>query len=74
VVNCSSLPEDATFTRDAWNNHPHYDVPNFHRVVVHGSTTPLEWVRLTITPGSQHATTANSFGPFSWERIQPPLM
>ena len=73
VVNCSSLPEDTTFTRDAWNNHPHYNVPNFHRVVVHGSTAPLEWLRLTITPGSQHATTANSFGPFSWERIQPPL-
>ena len=73
VVNCGSLPEDATFTRDAWNNHPHYSVPNFHRVVVHGSTTPLEWLRLTITPGSQHPTTAGSFGPFSWERIQPPL-
>ena len=73
VVACNSIPESATFTQDAWNNHPGYNVPNFHRVVVHGSTTPLEWLRLTITPGAQHPTTASSFGPFSWERIQPPL-
>ena len=24
---------------DAWNSHPVYDVPNFHRIVVHGSTS-----------------------------------
>jgi hypothetical protein len=30
--------------------HPGYDVPNFHRIVVHGSTAPLEWLRLTIDP------------------------
>jgi hypothetical protein len=28
--------------------HPGYDVPNFHRLIVHGSTLPLEWLRLTI--------------------------
>jgi hypothetical protein len=27
---------------DDWNSHPSYSVPNFHRVVVHGSTFPLE--------------------------------
>src|SRR4051795_6309663 len=37
--------------------HPGYDVPNFHRVVVHGSTTPLEWLRLTV---DRHA---NGSGP-----------
>jgi hypothetical protein len=74
VVDCNSLAENASFTRDAWNNHPHYNVSNFHRIVVHGSTIPLEWLRLMITPGSQHPTTATSFGPFSWERILPPLM
>jgi len=29
-------------TKDAWNQHPFYDVPNFHRIVLHGSTFPLE--------------------------------
>ena len=72
-VPCNSLAEGADFTRDAWNNHPSYDVSNFHRVVVHGSTDPLEWLRLTIRPGTNAATTATSFGPFSWERVHPPL-
>jgi calcineurin-like phosphoesterase family protein len=74
VVDCKSIAESATFTQDAWNNHPSYNVSNFHRVVVHGSTTPLEWVRLTITPGATTPTTATTFGPFSWQRIRPPLM
>src|SRR5207302_2554563 len=54
---------------DAWNSHPSYDVPNFHRIVVHGSTIPLEWLKFIITPGAHHDTTPTSFGPFSWERI-----
>jgi hypothetical protein len=52
--------------------HPGYDVPNFHRVVVHGSTTPLEWLKLTVDPDANHPPTDTTFGPFSWEReIQP---
>ena len=47
-----------------------FDVPNFHRLVVHGSTGPLEWLRLTITPGT-YATGAASFGPFAWQRSNP---
>jgi hypothetical protein len=54
---------------DDWNQHPYYDVPNFHRVVVHGSTFPLEWLRLTISPAVTNPGTATSFGPFSWERM-----
>jgi hypothetical protein len=54
---------------DAWQSHPSYDVPNFHRIVVHGSTTPLEYLRLTVTPGQHGPATASSFGPFSWERV-----
>jgi hypothetical protein len=46
-----------------------YDVPNFHRIVVHGSTTPLEWLRLTVDESVSNPTTATSFGPFSWERM-----
>jgi hypothetical protein len=51
--------------------HPSYDVANFHRVVVHGSTFPLEWLRLTVDPRADNATTNTSFGPFSWERVLP---
>src|SRR5215471_5361051 len=36
---------------DAWMSHPYYDVTNFHRIVVHGSTFPLEWLKLTAAPG-----------------------
>jgi hypothetical protein len=54
---------------DAWNSHPQYNVPNFHRVVVHGSTFPLEWLKLTAAPGAHNPTTATSFGPFSWTRM-----
>ncbi|MEK2494379.1 hypothetical protein WN990_33020 [Kitasatospora purpeofusca] len=57
---------------DAWNSHPGYSVPNFHRIVVHGSTVPLEWLKLTVTPGAHHPTTDTSFGPFSWSRITQP--
>jgi len=55
---------------DDWTSHPSYDVPNFYRVVVHGSTVPLEYLRLTITPGGHAAPTSTSFGPFNWERVQ----
>jgi hypothetical protein len=55
---------------DAWNQHPGYDVPNFHRIVVHGSTFPLEWLKLSIDPRAawENASTPTSWGPFSWQR------
>jgi hypothetical protein len=53
---------------DDWNSHPSYDVPNFHRVVVHGSTVPLEYLRLKVSSKDQ-PTTTTSFGPFSWQRV-----
>jgi hypothetical protein len=45
-------------------------VPNFHRIVVHGSTFPLEWLKLAIDPRSawENASTPTSWGPFSWQR------
>jgi hypothetical protein len=55
-----------------WDRHPSYNVPNFHRVVVHGSTTPLEWLKLTIDPSAHHKNGANAFGPFSWTREPQP--
>ena len=61
---------------DVYANQPGgYDVPNFHRLVVHGSTLPLEWLKLTIDPGydSMAAAGPMRFGPFSWQRMQPAL-
>jgi hypothetical protein len=51
--------------------HPGYDVPNFHRIVVHGSTFPLEWLKLTIDPRQcgDAQQGPDSFGPFSWTRV-----
>jgi hypothetical protein len=75
--------ESGTCADDAWNQHPYYDVPNFHRIVVHGSTFPLEWLKLSVSSSAAwryaayaidpratwaSATTATSFGPFSWQR------
>ena len=53
---------------DDWESHPSYDVSNFHRVVVHGSTVPLEYLRLTAGKKTQR-TSATSFGTFTWERV-----
>jgi hypothetical protein len=47
-----------------------YDLPNFHRVVVHGSTFPLEWLKLTVDPAVNNPAGPNAFGPFSWQRMQ----
>jgi hypothetical protein len=49
--------------------HPGYNVPNFHRIVVHGSTFPLEWMRLTVDPRANAPQGSESFGPFSWQRV-----
>lgn len=51
--------------------HPGYDVPNFHRIVVHGSTFPLEYLELTIDPHVDAAASDTAFGPFAWTRVQP---
>ena len=49
--------------------HPGYDVPNFHRIVVHGSTLPLEWLKLTIDPRKHAPNGLDAFGPFAWQRM-----
>ena len=56
---------------NAWDTHPSYDVSNFHRIVVHGSYFPLEYLRLKYDAKANYAPTDNAFGPFSWERIVP---
>ena len=61
--------------------HPQFlGVENFHRLVVHGSTSPLEWLKLSISDddrGKDHAVAPanpNSFGPFSWTRMNTGLV
>ena len=71
AVDCTSIPAAIDYSPDSWVNHPGYDVPNFHRVVVHGSTEPLEWLSLTIQPGTNAPAGGNAFGPFRWERVIP---
>ena len=51
--------------------HPGYTVPNLHRIVVHGSTFPLEWLKVTINHKAPPPAGPNAFGPFSWERLTP---
>ena len=53
----------------AYPMHPGYDVPNFHRVVVHGSTFPLEWLKVRIDPALNAPQSPSAFGPFSWAEI-----
>jgi hypothetical protein len=50
-----------------------YKVPNFHRIVVHGETMPLEWLKLHIDPSANAPHALEAFGPFSWRRMQPAL-
>jgi len=64
----SCTGDQAVCSSDAWTSHPVYDVANFHRIVVHGSTVPLEYLRLTVHAADQPAS-ATSFGPFSWQRV-----
>jgi hypothetical protein len=59
---------------DAYMTQAHgYNVPNFHRIVVHGETTPLEWLKLRIDPATNAKHDLDAFGPFSWTRVQPAM-
>lgn len=59
---------------DPYLTQPHgYNLPNFHRIVVHGETQPMEWLKLRIDPTAHAASGPNAFGPFSWTRVQPAL-
>lgn len=59
---------------DPYLTQPHgYRLANFHRIVVHGETQPMEWLKLRIDPTAHAASGPNAFGPFSWTREQPAL-
>ena len=40
-------------------------------LVVHGSTFPLEWMRLTVDPHANAPQGADAFAPFRWTRVMP---
>lgn len=64
-------PTEAACGDDAYDNQPYdYNVRNFHRIVVHGSTAPMEWVKLKIKSGvNEGRAGAGVFGPFNWQRM-----
>jgi hypothetical protein len=71
AVTCAASVMPVGNPPDPYMNQPNgYNVPNFHRVVVHGSAMPIEWLKLTVDPryDPSAAATATSFGPFSWTR------
>ena len=63
----------APCAEDDYDTHPYYPggVPNFHRLVVHGSTFPLQYTRLTIDPSKNYPASDSSIGPLRWERVIP---
>ena len=79
AVACSDSRAEAMLAKvknptDAFLTQAHgYNVPNFHRIVVHGETMPLEWLKLRIDPTANHKHDMEAFGPFSWKRMQPAL-
>lgn len=55
---------------DAYSKQPYnYNVSNFHRVIFHGSTLPLEWLKLNVDPAQNANQSAYAYGPFSWSRV-----
>lgn len=67
---CTDVAGQNAYGSDAYLNQPGgYSVPNFHRVVFHGSTMPMEWLKLTIDPNASAPNGAYAFGPFSWQRV-----
>jgi hypothetical protein len=76
---CSDSRAEAMLTErksptDAFLVQAHgYNVPNFHRIVVHGETMPMEWLKLRVDPAANYKHDLEAFGPFSWKRVQPTM-
>jgi hypothetical protein len=70
VTEAATAGSEAVCSNDAYTSQPHgYNVPNFHRIVVHGSTLPMEWLKLRINPRADAVNSTNGFGPFTWQRM-----
>src|SRR5262245_49496294 len=74
--NSACATETNPCAKDAWLQHPYYDVPNFHRIVVHGSTFPLEWLKLNVDPHFEVPKLRPAHGPsepqLPWENAATP--
>ena len=64
---------DAPGVTDPYANQPWgYQVPNFHRLVMHTNAgTPLEYLRLTVDTSVNAPNGTDAFGPFKWTRVVP---
>lgn len=64
---------DAPGVTDPYANQPWgYQVPNFHRLVLHtNAATALEYLRLTVDASANAANGSDAFGPFKWARVVP---
>ncbi len=73
IEKTGSTTETEACADDNYDTHANYPGawPNFHRLVVHGATFPLQYARLTVNARGSYPTTATSFGPFRWERVIP---
>lgn len=71
VVDPGSGLDAVPCPKDDYLQHPNAypNVSNFRRVVVHGSTFPLEYLKLTIDPRANAKPSAYAIGPFSWQRM-----
>jgi hypothetical protein len=73
VNTCADVTGLNVYGTDAYLNQPGgYYVPNFHRVTWHGSTLPMEYLKLTIDPSVNYAHGIDAFGPFKWTRMVKP--
>ena len=79
LVNDAACDTEAAFVARCAADHDAFDLQSlpgfaglgtakFHRIVVHGSTAPMEWLKLTIDPSKNVPESANAVGPFSWAR------
>jgi hypothetical protein len=82
LVNDAACNTEAAFAARCAPDHDAYDLQpggydlgtaKFHRIVVHGSTSPMEWLKLTIDPSKNAPESSNAVGPFSWTRVTTPL-
>ena len=82
LVNDAPCTTEPAFAARCLADHDAYDLQpggynlgtgTFHRLVVHGSTSPMEYVRLTIDPSKNASESADAIGPFSWTRVNTGL-
>jgi len=70
AANCADIAGLNVYGTDAYLNQPGgYNVPNFHRIAWHGSTLPMEYLKLTVDTSVNSPHGVDAFGPFKWTRM-----